>query len=113
MQDTVVLRAEPNVALSVGGDIVVEVEWIIADGAVSLPFCVRNIFFQIAHTFSGACPECSGHWVVHNLVKGIKMAGTIRVLVCSRLSYIARIIQAYHAIAPGSHPQATVLVKEK
>ena len=113
MQDTVVLRAEPNVALSVGGDIIVEVERIIADGAVSLPLCIRDIFFQIAHALSCACPECFCHRIMHNLIKGIKMAGTIRVLVCSRLSYIARIIQAYHAIAPGSHPQATVLVKEK
>ena len=113
LQDTVVLRAEPNVALSVGGDIVVEVEWIIADGVVSLPLCVRNIFFQIAHTFSGACPECSGHWVVHNLVKGIKMVGAVRVLVCSRLLHIARIVQSHHAIAPGSHPQTMVLVEEE
>ena len=113
LQDTVVLRAEPNVALSVGGDIVVEVEWIIADGTVSLPLCVRNIFFQIAHAFSCACPERFCHRVVHNLVKGIKMVGAVRVLVCSRLLHIARIVQSHHAIAPGSHPQTMVLVKEE
>ncbi len=33
---TVVLRAEPDVALSVGGDIVVEVERVIADGVYIL-----------------------------------------------------------------------------
>ena len=113
LQNTVVLRTEPDVAFAIGSDIVVEIEGVVADGGKSFPFSIRHIFFEIARTFSGTCPERFCYRVVYYLIEGIKMAGAIRVLMHFRLSHIPRIIQTYNAVSPGSHPQVVVLVEEE
>ena len=77
LQNAVVLRAEPDVSLAIGSDIVVEVEGVVADGGISFPFCIGHIFFEIARTFSGTCPERFRYRVVYYLIEGIKMASTI------------------------------------
>ena len=45
LQNAVVLRTEPDVALAIGSDVVVEVERVVADGGISFPFSIRHIFF--------------------------------------------------------------------
>ena len=113
LQNTVVLRTEPDVAFAIGSDVVVEVERVVADRGISFPFSIRHIFFEIAHTFSGTCPERFCYRVVYYLIEGIKMVGAIRVLMHFRLSHISRIVQTHYAISPGSHPQVVVLVEEE
>ena len=75
--NAVVLRAEPDVAFAICIDIIVEIEWVVADGGISFPFCIRYIFFEIAHTFSGTCPKRFRHRVLYDFIEGIKMASTI------------------------------------
>ena len=78
LQNTVVLRTEPDVAFAIGSDVVVEVERVVADRGISFPFSIRHIFFEIAHTFSGTCPERFCYRVVYYLIEGIKMVGADR-----------------------------------
>ena len=113
LKNAVVLRTEPDVAFAISSDVIIEVERVVADGGITFPFCIGHIFFEIAHTFSCTCPEGFRYRVVGYLIKGIKMIGTIRVLVHFRLSYISRIVEAYYTISPGSHPQPLVLVEEE
>ena len=113
LQNAVVLRTEPDVSLAIGSDIVVEIEGVVADRGISFPFSIRHIFFEIACTFSGTCPERFCYRVVYYLIEGIKMVGAIRVLMHFRLSHISRIVQTHYAISPGSHPQVVVLVEEE
>ena len=77
LQNAVVLRAEPDVSLAIGSDVVVEVERVVADGSISFPFGIRYIFFEIAHTFSGTCPKRFRHRILYDFIEGIKMASTI------------------------------------
>ena len=113
LQNAVVLRTEPDVALAIGSDVVVEVERVVADGGISFPFSIRHIFFEIARTFSCTCPERFRHRVVYYLVEGIKMVGAVWVLVHFRLSYIPRIVKTHNAISPGSYPETLALVEEE
>lgn len=113
LQNAVVLRAEPDVAFAIGSDVVVEVERVVADGGITFPFCLRHIFFEIAHTFSCTCPERLRYRVVYYLIEGIKMVGAIRVLMHFRLSHIPRIVQTHNTVSPGSYPEMVVLVEEE
>ena len=42
LQNTVVLRTEPDVAFAIGSDIVVEIEGVVADGGKSFPFSIAD-----------------------------------------------------------------------
>lgn len=104
LHNAIVLCAEPNVAIAVAGDVIVEIECVVAYHGVHLPPFVQLVLIDIAYTLSGACPEGMGDGVFRNLAEDVEVIGGVWILVYFRVSDIARIVEAYHSIAPCTYP---------
>ena len=104
MHDAIVLCTEPDVAMPVAGDVVVEVECVVAYHGVHLPPIVQLTLIDIADALSCTCPEGMGDGVFRNLVEDVEVVGIVWILVYFRVSDIARIVEAYHSIAPCTYP---------
>ena len=81
LHNAIVLCAEPNVAIAVAGDVIVEVECVVTYHGVHLPPFVQLVLIDIADTLPGACPEGMGDGVFRNLVENVEVVGIVWILV--------------------------------
>ncbi len=113
LQDSVILRAEPDVSRSIGADVIAVDESVVAYLCISLPVSLRHIFFEIAACLLCACPECIRSRVFYEFIEDIEIIGSIGILMILRIPQIARIADAQHSVPPGSYPEAMVSVEKE
>ena len=113
LQDSVILRAEPDVSRSICADVIAVDESVVAYLCIFLPVSLRLFFVEIADAFSRACPECIRSRVFYEFIEDIEIIGSIGILMILRILQIARIADAQHSVPPGSYPEAMVSVEKE
>ena len=113
LQDSIILRAEPDVAPPICADIIAVDESAVAYLGIFLPAGLRQVFVEKADAFSCACPESMRSRVFYDFIEDVEIIGCIGILMILRILQIVRIADAQHSVSPGSYPETMVSVEKE